>query len=119
MTATATLAVIATAILGVYDGDTVYLGDGTRGRIVAIDAPEMQGKCPAERMLAINAAAALEDLIASGHGIAERTGGTCGWDRPCVSILLDDGTRAEDLLLEWNLAVPWSGERHDWCGGAE
>ena len=119
MTATATLAVIATAILGVYDGDTVYLGDGTRGRIAAIDAPEMRGKCDAERMLAINAKAALEDLIAAGHGIAERTGGACGWDRPCVSILLDDGTRAENLMMDWSLAVPWSGERHDWCGGAE
>jgi endonuclease YncB( thermonuclease family) len=53
---------LARAIFSNYDGDTATV-NGDHYRIVGMDAPEIHGKCPEERALALKAKAALNQYM--------------------------------------------------------
>lgn len=92
----------------VVDGDTVWIA-GEKIRILGIDAPEMQGRCPAERALAIRSRDRLVGLLRAREVTIERK----GKDRygRTLARLGDVG----DVLMREGLAHRWP-DREGWCG---
>jgi micrococcal nuclease len=104
---------LAAALLYVVDGDTLDLG-GVRYRIADIDAPEIHGRCPAERELASRARDRLRDLVSRGADIVP-TGRSCGWGRLCA-LVYTDGVSVSAVLVREGLARHYRGERRaGWC----
>lgn len=97
----------------VVDGDTLWLG-GEKIRLDGIDAPETDGRCQAERMLARRATLALSGLLA-GKAIDLRRTGTDRYGRTLAKVLADGRDVGEQMLRE-GLARPWAGRRESWCG---
>lgn len=111
-------------VTGVLDGDTVAVRVRiwidqtieTRVRIDGIDAPELHGKCAAEKKKAQAARAALEKLL-QGQMIFltdiqyEKYAG-----RVLASARTADGTLISDYMIKNGLARPYGGEkRATWC----
>ena len=93
----------------VVDGDTVWIAH-EKIRLVDIDAPEMDGKCQAERALAIRARDRLAVLINAGSIRIERQGQD-KYGRTLARL----GDVGEQLIRE-GLASRWP-KRKDWCRG--
>lgn len=91
----------------VVDGDTVWI-NREKIRLLDIDAPEMQGKCPAERALAIRARDRLVMLL-RGREVTIRRKGKDRYGRTLAQI----GDVGEQLVRE-GLASRWP-KRRDWC----
>lgn len=94
----------------VVDGDTFWW-NGEKIRIADIDAPELHGRCQAERTRAIAARDRLVELLGRGPVIITRTG-TDRYRRTLARV----GTIGPQLIRE-GLAVRWPN-RMDWCVGA-
>lgn len=96
------------------DGDTLRCGS-ERVRIVAIDTPELNGRCPYERTRAVLARERLRELLASGRVVLERD----GRDRDRFGRLLRrvrvNGRDVGDQLVSEGLARVWRGRREPWC----
>jgi endonuclease YncB( thermonuclease family) len=113
-------AVPAGAGARVIDGDTFDL-DGERVRIANIDAPELRhGKCDAEKRLARLAKRRLADLLAAGviavvPGDPEDGRRRDRYGR-LLAIVTLDGADIGAILVEEELARPWTGHREPWCG---
>lgn len=91
----------------VVDGDTVWIA-GEKIRLLDIDAPEMKGKCPAERALAIRSRNRLTELLRARRVTIARD----GVDRygRTLARLGDVG----QVLVREGLARRW-GDRRGWC----
>jgi len=116
-------------VIRVYDGDslTVTLPElppelrEVGVRVINIDAPEIKGKCEAERSLAIAARDALAAMVTSGP-VEICPIGPVAWDkygRILATVWVGTGTTAVDVgeeLVRRGLARPYNGgERSDWC----
>jgi endonuclease YncB( thermonuclease family) len=109
----------------VSDGDTVTLGYGNstrRIRLTGFDAPEIEGKCPAESAAAVRAQTALREWL--NRGAFEWDGGNApphdryGRELRSVRRTLPDGGRETlaQFMIDADLASgpgPW--EWQDWC----
>ncbi len=96
----------------VTDGDTFRLGD-ERIRIVGIDAPEMQGRCAEETVLANKAKRRLRDLIEGRTLLIERQG-TDRFGRTLADVRAGGRDVGQRLVAE-GLARKWTGAREPWC----
>lgn len=106
----------------VIDGDTVMLGQ-RRVRLTGYDAPELDGACEAERLLARRSQAALRDWLNRGpfalDGGADPPRDTYG--RELRTARRDDAMGQEwlaDAMLEAGLArsTGWGADEAGWCG---
>lgn len=115
---------VAAQVLGVIDGDTVvvrarvWLGQDieVRVRLEGIDAPEIRGRCPRERALALRAqalvAAKLEGRTITLTDI--QYGKYAG--RVLARVATEDGEDLSRALLKAGLARPYRGGRRlSWC----
>lgn len=95
----------------VVDGDTLWW-HGEKIRIAEIDAPELTGRCAAERR---RARAARDRLVAllDGHKLVIRRTGTDRFGRTLAQIT-SSGTSIGEQLLREGHATRWPG-RKDWC----
>lgn len=91
----------------VVDGDTLWW-QGEKIRIAEIDAPEINGRCPAERALALRSRARLVELLNARGTRFERV----GEDR-YGRTLANFGSVSEQLISE-GLAHRWP-RRKGWC----
>ncbi|PNW32912.1 UNVERIFIED_CONTAM: hypothetical protein BEN50_19100 [Euhalothece sp. KZN 001] len=100
------------------DGDTVEIVTGEDLRLEQIDAPELNAQCAEEAALAWKATERLKTLLPRVVDI-EDSGFRGVYGRRLVTLRLDDGRSASDVLVSEGLAVWWAGERHprsrDWC----
>lgn len=106
----------------VIDGDTVMLGE-RRVRLTGYDAPELDGACEAERLLARRAQLALRDWL--GRGPFELDGGEDPprdtYGRELRAARRDDAAGQEwlaDTMLEAGLGrrTGWGAGEAGWCG---
>lgn len=94
------------------------LGDGAPF-VSGIDAPELNGKCPAERMLARLAKNRLQQLVSRPGVRVENSGklDATSSRRPLVRVRLPNGRTAGSVLIEEGYAVTWHPDRVvNWCG---
>lgn len=91
----------------VVDGDTLWW-QGEKIRIAEIDAPEMQGRCLAERALAIRSRGRLVVLLNAGPVRFTRVG-TDRYGRTLATF----GSVSETLIRE-GLAQRWPRKK-GWC----
>ena len=101
----------AQRITCVHDGDTFWW-QGEKIRIADIDTPELNGKCAAERQLAIKARGRLVQLLRNGGFRIERNGKD-RYGRTLARLRTAKGTIGEQLVSE-GLAKRW-GNRSSWC----
>lgn len=95
----------------VVDGDTLWW-QGEKIRIADIDAPELHGRCQAERALAIAARDRLAQLVNARSVTIARTGKD-RFGRTLARLSVDGRSIGEQLKRE-GLAVRWPN-RKDWC----
>ncbi len=112
-----TMSLLASDI-SVIDGDTVKLRSGefagTRVRIVGLDAPEIHGKCNAERRLAAKAKTRLIDLARTGR-IRLEVSGRDKYGR-ILAVMTVNGRDVARTLIDERLARPYAGgHRPGWC----
>ena len=103
----------------VVDGDTLRV-DGVSVRISNLDTPERGGRadCDAERYLAAVATKRSDHLVQTSKITIWPEGRADRYDRPLVRVTVDGADWASILISE-NMAVPWAGRQHDWCGTAK
>lgn len=111
-------------VIEVLDGDT-FLAEAlvwpghtvtVNVRIRGIDAPEMKGRCDAERAAAIGARDALAGLIAQGGVIISNIAGAKYYGRVLADVATPDGRALDRFLLDRNLVRPYGGGRRKaWC----
>jgi endonuclease YncB( thermonuclease family) len=92
----------------VVDGDTVWI-NREKIRLLDIDAPEMDGKCAAERALAIRSRDRLVVLL-RGREVRIAREGLDRYGRTLARL----GNVGDQLVRE-GLARRW-GDRRGWCG---
>lgn len=97
----------------VVDGDTFWLRH-EKIRIVNIDTPELQARCPAERALAERARDRLAALLDVGRPRLRRFGRD-QYGRTLAGVRVGDRDVGAVLIGE-GLARRWDGRRHPWCG---
>jgi endonuclease YncB( thermonuclease family) len=96
------------------DGDTIHCGE-QRVRVIGLDAPELRGRCEAERRLAQAATERLSDLLEEGVHLE-----TNGQDRFGRTLAVVRDARGEDVarvLIRERLARAYDGRgpREGWC----
>lgn len=106
----------------VVDGDTVMLGQ-RRVRLTGYDAPELDGACEAERLLARRAQAALRDWLNRGpfalDGGADPPRDAYGRE---LRAARRDDAMGQELLAEGMLgaglarSTGWGADELGWCG---
>ena len=110
---------------GNYDGDTIrfdipgvhpLLGDNIAIRLKGVDTPEVRGKCPAEKKLAVAAKDFVQGMLAKAKRITLRETGRGKYFR-IVSQVVADGVDVSGALLKTGLAMPYLGEKKvgGWC----
>jgi endonuclease YncB( thermonuclease family) len=100
----------------VVDGDTLWL-DGEKIRLANIDAPEVNGRCRAEKARAAEATRRLAQLLHDRPARMVRMGSD-RFDRTLAAISTSEGDVGNRLVGE-RRAVPWRGKREPvetWCG---
>lgn len=114
---------VSAEVVSIYDGDTltvqanpwpsVYIR--TSVRILGVDAPEIRGKCEAEKAAAIAARDRLAGLVA-GKTVSlvnvepDKYGGRVD------AMVLVDGSNVADTLIAEGHGRPYHGERRKgWC----
>jgi endonuclease YncB( thermonuclease family) len=113
-------------VVRVIDGDTVeveatiWLGQRlrTQVRLWGVDAPELKGRCAAERRLAARARAYTAAALAGGrvalHDVRHDKYGR----RVLARLVTDQGRDLGRALIAAGLARPYQGERRGgWCDG--
>ena len=97
-----------------YDGDTCKI----TVRLAGINAPEIKGKCPEERALAIKSRDRLRELVRSANRKPDVTILDVGkYNRLIVRVTLPDGRDAGSTLVAEGLArgYDWRNGRKSWC----
>jgi len=95
----------------VVDGDTFWL-NGEKVRIADIDAPEINGKCPYERQLAIKSRDRLAQLMDRSATLQRQ--GEDRYGRTLATVYRNGRSLGEQLVNE-GLARNWTGRRQPWC----
>lgn len=98
----------------VVDGDSVWI-DGQRVRLLGIDAPEMQARCPAERELALRARQRLAEMLSSGSVTTKSDGPDKDRYGRLLRRVFVEGVEVGPLLVSEGLARIWVGRREPWC----
>lgn len=96
----------------VIDGDTIETPAATI-RIANIDAPEIDGKCDAERRLAAVAKRRAIELLSRDFDV-HPTGRRDRYGRMVATVTIGGRDFGEIMIAE-NLARPWRGRREPWC----
>lgn len=102
----------APRITCVVDGDTVWI-NREKIRLLDIDAPEMDGKCAAERALAVRSRDRLVVLL-RGREVRIAREGLDRYGRTLARVGPKGESVGEQLVRE-GLARRW-GDRRGWCG---
>lgn len=111
-------------VVEVIDGDTVRVSariwPGQRVevavRLRGVDAPEMRGRCAAERRLARAARAALGRRLGAAPVRLVNIGGGKYYGRVLAEVMLADGTDLGQWLLANAPVRPYAGGRRErWC----
>lgn len=112
-------------VTSVYDGDTFrvnihawpsVVGQRMPVRISGIDAPELRGKCDAEKQLARKAKQFTVEALRSAKVIELRDIDRGKYFRIVADVYVD-GENLAKQLIDSGLAVPYSGgTRQSWCG---
>jgi len=92
----------------VYDGDTLQLSDGTRIRIIGINAPEFGRRGRTDELLAQQAKSYLEDLLKKHNNKISLQYGPDKFDRygrTLAHVFLEDGSNVATQLLTRGLAA--------------
>jgi endonuclease YncB( thermonuclease family) len=97
----------------VVDGDTAWV-DGEKIRLSGIDAPEIAGRCSAERELAQRAKIRLSELLSSQPFTVARSG-TDRYGRTLATLYLREGGDTGEVMTREGLVRPWTGRRMPWC----
>lgn len=85
-------------------------------RVRGIDAPEMRGKCAAEKLRARQAAAALGKLVAGGTVVLTKIEGDKYFGRVLADVVTPEGQDIGDALLAGGVARHYDGDaRQGWC----
>lgn len=108
------LTAIVLASLIAYDGDTFRYGN-ERFRVIGYDTPEINGKCVAERMLAVKGKDRLQELLHQGPVTIERSPKKDVYRRTLATVKIG-GADVGQLLISEGLAVPIKTTRFKgWC----
>jgi endonuclease YncB( thermonuclease family) len=98
----------------VIDGDTIRVS-GETIRMMGLDAPEMRGRCPAERRLARAATDRLRQLVVPRVSLERR--GRDRYRRTLAVVRDRAGRDLAQVLIREGLARPYNGRgrRQGWC----
>ena len=103
----------------VYDGDSLELICGEMretARLLDIDTPELQGRCPAEVAAAQAAKRALAALVKGASVVEVGIEGRDKYRRPLVRLRLDGRDAAEAMIAAGQGRAYDGGHRPGWCG---
>jgi len=116
--------VTVSKVISVYDGDTFrvnidslppIVGKNIPIRVNGVDTPEIRGKCPYEKNLALKARDFVRDKLANAKEI-KLTNLQRGKYFRVVANVLVDGFSLEQELLDKELAYEYSGgKKLSWC----
>ncbi|MEM6463574.1 MAG: thermonuclease family protein [Pseudomonadota bacterium] len=96
----------------VVDGDTIRLA-GERIRLESFNTPELQGACPRERRMALQATRRLSEILSS-QPFTIVLKGHDRYGRRLATISNSEGDIGATLIRE-GLAHAWHGRRESWC----
>ena len=111
-------------VLKVIDGDSVlaeakiWPGHAVTVsvRIRGVDAPELRGRCGAEKAAARKARDSLAGFLNGGRLLLTNISGGKYYGRVLADLARSDGQGASGFLLETGLARPYGGgRRQGWC----
>ncbi|MGI2224980.1 thermonuclease family protein [Shewanella frigidimarina] len=116
---------VVTSIDSIYDGDTFFVnivgipdvfGKRIGIRLAGIDTPEIRGKCPSEKLLAIKARDHLQNLLLNGAAIELRNVTRGKYFRLVADVYIGS-LNASDSLINEGLAVRYTGKevKQGWC----
>jgi micrococcal nuclease len=116
--------VTVSKVNSVYDGDTfratlknypAIIGENIGIRVNGIDTPEIRGKCPSEKALAIKARDLARLKLNNGKVIELHNISRGKYFRIVADVFID-GVNLGDILLEAKLAVRYKGKKKKgWC----
>lgn len=110
-------------VISNYDGDTISVEVTvwvdqvltTSVRVEGIDTPEIRGKCPEERVLAIKAKDRVFELVSPGLTLKDVRWGKYA-RRVVADVYLVSGERLADVLIAEGLGRFYDGgTRQPWC----
>jgi endonuclease YncB( thermonuclease family) len=102
--------------LRIWDGDSFLIGrqsGSEKVRVENIDTPEIDGKCSAERRMAVSAKKRFAAIVANQKVQVLRSGQD-KYGRTLAHVLVN-GSNVGQLLVAEGLARPWAGRRESWC----
>ncbi len=116
--------VIVSKVISVYDGDTFrvdidslppIVGKNIRIRVNGVDTPEIRGKCPYEKNLALKARDFVRNKLSNAKEIKLTNLQRGKYFRVVANVLID-GVSLERELLDNELAYEYSGgKKLSWC----
>ncbi|WP_245688496.1 thermonuclease family protein [Vibrio sonorensis] len=116
--------VMVAAVVSVYDADTFrvniqgwpdVVGQNISIRVMGVDAPEIRGKCEAEKIAAKEAKAFTKQALARATKIELKNIRRGKYFRLLADVYLDDQSLSQALINQ-GLAVPYNGgKRINWC----
>lgn len=95
----------------VHDGDSLKVTI----RVENVDAPELQGKCPAETRLARQAREFTAEWMARHAGKVEIRASKIDRYGRVVAVVSAGGEDLGEALVKAGLARRWAGRREPWC----
>lgn len=98
----------------IIDGDTFWL-EGEKIRVADIDTPELRGRCPEEKALAVRATERMEALLNEGPFELHRVGRDEDRYGRKLRVVTREGRSLGDRLVAEGLARTWTGRREPWC----
>lgn len=113
---------IPAELVRVIDGDTIEvrariwldLELTTRVRLSGIDAPELNGVCAEERLLAEAARAGLADMLGAGPVWLASIQRDKYGGRVVADVVMGDGRSASTAMLDAGVAAHWNSA-YKWC----
>lgn len=98
------------------DGDTIR-ARGQSVRVIGLDAPEIRGRCRAEKRLALRARDRMAALVRGGVTMQVRGRPVDRYGRPLRVVRDSRGRDVAEVMIAEGLARPYHGERRrGWCG---
>ncbi|NHN38952.1 thermonuclease family protein [Pseudomaricurvus alcaniphilus] len=111
-------------VVGVYDGDTItvtiedwpkIIGDSVGVRIAGVDTPEIRGKCPGEKSLAMKARAYTRTAVTTGKRVELRNLRRDKYFRILADVCVDGASVAQGLV-DAGLGYGYVGKKkQSWC----